>query len=684
MHSSVLYTYLSSLATPSSHKISMRTAPIVLLLGLVALVYSREEPPGTGTFSAGRSSQKCNAIYQIPRTAQCSFVKDECQEYKLGIWNYLELYYCRFLLLGAAALVPMLLQLALLFVSVGLTASDYLCPNLYTISKLLSMSDNLAGLTLVALGNGAPDVLSTYTAMALGSSDLAVAELIGAAFFILTIVVGTMGMVHPFAVPKQAFLRDATFFALVVAIVASSLVGGILTLMHCMVLMGMYLIYVVVVICTHSIDTYRNRQLIRNQSARANYLDASEESIGVAMEQLPSIEELLAHSSPMEPMRPPLTAVGSTGPYGIHRLLKDLQRHSSSRVELAGEDQLRLVLAPVMGSPPAAAPTAPSATNARSDSSGSVNPALRYNNTLPPSLDLPWLQLLFPEFANFYQMAWLDKCTTACVAPMVLLLKLSVPVRDYSNILLLTAHSRLNNDPTYEVEDDLINYDSDKVLLCTQNSLANVFVTYVWCSQDKEYWPLVMPISLMVSCGLAVFTYSMYGQNIYRIKVLYHMLAIIGFVAAITWISIFATEIIAVLKMVSLVYNISDEILGVTVFALGNSVGDFIANFTIARMGMPLMAFSACFGGPMLTFSSMGLSGYVLMPATSSWRDLQTGFVLDATTSLKIVMAGLLFNAVFLCVWVPRNDWQVDKSIGSVSISIWVVTTTLCVLFEIA
>lgn len=680
----VLYTYLSSLATPSFHKISMRTTPIVLLLGLVALVCSREEPPGTGQISAGRSSQKCNAIHQTPRAAQCSFVRDECQGYKLGILNYLELYYCRLLLLGVAAFVPILLQLALLFVSVGLTASDYLCPNLYTISKLLSMSDNLAGLTLVALGNGAPDVLSTYTAMALGSSDLALAELIGAAFFILTIVVGTMGVVHPFVVPKHSFLRDATFFALVVAIVASSLVGGILTLMHCMVLMGMYLIYVVVVICTHSIDTYRNRQRLRIQSARANYLDASEEPIGVAMEQLPSIEELLAHSSPFDPVRPPLTAVGSTGPYGIHRLLKDLHRHSSSRVELVGEDQLRLVLAPVMGTPPAAAPTAPSATNARPDTIGFVNPALRYDNTLPPLQDLTWPQVLFTEFANYHQMTMWEKFTTACVAPMVLLLRLSTPVRDYSRILQLTAHSRLHNDPTYEVYDDPINSDLDKVFLCIQNSLANVFVTYVWCSQGEEYWLLIMPISLMVSCGLVVVTYSMYGQNTYCVKALYHMLAIMGFVAAITWISIFATEIIAVLKMVSLVYNISDEILGVTVFALGNSVGDFIANFTIARMGMPLMAFSACFGGPMLTFSSMGLSGYVLMPATSSWRDLLTGFVLDATTSLKIVMAGLLFNAVFLCVRVPRNDWQIDKSIGFVSISIWVVTTTFCILSEIA
>lgn len=33
----------------------------------------------------------------------------------------------------------------------------------------------------------------------------------------------------------------------------------------------------------------------------------------------------------------------------------------------------------------------------------------------------------------------------------------------------------------------------------------------------------------------------------------------------------------------------------------GNSLGDFVANVTMAKMGYPLMAMSACFGGPMLS-----------------------------------------------------------------------------------
>lgn len=70
--------------------------------------------------------------------------------------------------------------------------------------------------------------------------------------------------------------------------------------------------------------------------------------------------------------------------------------------------------------------------------------------------------------------------------------------------------------------------------------------------------------------------------------------------------------------------GLSDAIIGLTIFAMvcilsfyiymyvyitnyiihvlkGNSLGDFVANITIAKMGFPTMAVSACFGGPMLS-----------------------------------------------------------------------------------
>ncbi|KAI8455005.1 Pre-ATP-grasp domain-containing protein [Phakopsora pachyrhizi] len=51
----------------------------------------------------------------------------------------------------------------------------------------LSLNENLAGVTFLGFGNGAPDVFSTFVAMRSGTGSLAIGELIGAASFIVLI-----------------------------------------------------------------------------------------------------------------------------------------------------------------------------------------------------------------------------------------------------------------------------------------------------------------------------------------------------------------------------------------------------------------------------------------------------------------------------------------------------------------
>lgn len=82
----------------------------------------------------------------------------------------------------------LILWLSFLFVFVGITASDFFCPNLSTIANRLGMSENVAGVTFLAFSNGSPDVFSTFAALRSGSGALAFGELIGAASFIVSVV----------------------------------------------------------------------------------------------------------------------------------------------------------------------------------------------------------------------------------------------------------------------------------------------------------------------------------------------------------------------------------------------------------------------------------------------------------------------------------------------------------------
>ena len=46
--------------------------------------------------------------------------------------------------------------------------------------------------------------------------------------------------------------------------------------------------------------------------------------------------------------------------------------------------------------------------------------------------------------------------------------------------------------------------------------------------------------------------------------------------------------------------GMTDAVLGLTVLAWGNSLGDFIADTAMTKAGYPRMGYSACFAGPMM------------------------------------------------------------------------------------
>lgn len=70
----------------------------------------------------------------------------------------------------------------------------------------------------------------------------------------------------------------------------------------------------------------------------------------------------------------------------------------------------------------------------------------------------------------------------------------------------------------------------------------------------------------------------------------HYLLCFLGFVISIAWISTIAGEVVGVLKTFGVVLGISEALLGLTIFAAGNSVGDLIADITVARLGYPVMA----------------------------------------------------------------------------------------------
>ena len=184
----------------------------------------------------------------LPLHSQCSHVKNACDASTtfLSI-NYLEQYYCTRPSLRTLAFVALIVWLLFLFSTLGITASDFFTPNLATISQHLGLDENVAGVTFLAFGNGSPDLSSTFSSMKAGSGSLAIGELLGAASFIVSCVVGSMCIIRPFHVYRWPFLRDVGFFTIAVTLLLIILRDGQIHFWEATSMIALYVIYALVI-----------------------------------------------------------------------------------------------------------------------------------------------------------------------------------------------------------------------------------------------------------------------------------------------------------------------------------------------------------------------------------------------------------------------------------------------------
>ena len=167
----------------------------------------------------------------------------------------------------------MTLWLIFLFSTLGISASDFFTPNLATIAQILGLDENVAGVTFLAFGNGSPDVFSTFSAMRAESGSLAIGELLGAATFIVSCIVGSMCIIKPFKVHRTPFLRDVGFFTVAIILILLTLWDGEIDQWEAGALVVMYLVYVITVVVSSWWERRQERKRHMDALIRAEYAD---------------------------------------------------------------------------------------------------------------------------------------------------------------------------------------------------------------------------------------------------------------------------------------------------------------------------------------------------------------------------------------------------------------------------
>ena len=155
-----------------------------------------------------------------------------------------------------------------------------------------------------------------------------------------------------------------------------------------------------------------------------------------------------------------------------------------------------------------------------------------------------------------------------------------------------------------------------------------------------------------------------------------------GFFVAATWIDVFAGELAAALEFFAALSGIKPEILGLTLLAWGNSVGDYFTNVAMARKGLANMALTACFAGPVFNLLvTLGVGFLIRLDNFQERRmrvasndGISVGLGMIIANCVCVVGAGLLLAG------------RVPKQFGFFSVGLYVLylVIALALLFSAA
>ncbi|KAL7542704.1 hypothetical protein ACHAXR_012088 [Thalassiosira sp. AJA248-18] len=153
------------------------------------------------------------------------------------------------------------LTLLLLFRLLSSTTDEFFSPGLELFSLTLGLPPRFAGVTLLALGNGAPDVAATMNAILQDERrgyEMALGELTGTCMFVTSVILGVIVSLSGTGsddkgrrrgVPCEGpLLRDISVLVLVCAVSMSYLRRGVVDYGFVYTMLGMYGVYVLVVL----------------------------------------------------------------------------------------------------------------------------------------------------------------------------------------------------------------------------------------------------------------------------------------------------------------------------------------------------------------------------------------------------------------------------------------------------
>ncbi|KAH7519065.1 hypothetical protein JRO89_XSUnG0142900 [Xanthoceras sorbifolium] len=154
---------------------------------------------------------------------------------------------------------------------------------------------------------------------------------------------------------------------------------------------------------------------------------------------------------------------------------------------------------------------------------------------------------------------------------------------------------------------------------------------------------------------------------------------VIAFVMSVFWISTIAGELLNCLAAIGAILELPPAILGLTVLAWGNSVGDLVADVAVAKAGHPAMAMAGCFAGPMFNML-IGLGSALVMQTANVYPN---AYELHFHTGIVIAFVFLLLSLMGSLLVITWSRFRVPRFWGFCLVGLYIVFTAVSLLIAV-
>jgi len=429
--------------------------------------------------------------------------------------------------------------------------------------------EDVAGVTLLALGNGMPDVM-TATSSINKADDFALTmgEMLGAANWILSLVFGICLLLKagPTKVEPYAFIRDSVAYTVVVIFMVALTWDGVIDLFESVLFFVLYFIYVAIVILPSRIK-HRKVAHAREISPQELTLQALHDDFSPDNRS----DELEQHEGPGAVSFSMADGDGGVDDCEESDSMEFMLLESDSEAMQEDEDILE----------------------GFSDGQGIFG----------------WLQITLE-------------------LPFTVARHASIPAANWNR----KRRALAAGCPIF----------SSFVLLLSFGG---------WDAFHKQWGSF--PLWLCCAMVSAVFTFGVVLFSTPDRRPPWHgLLLLLAFLCTIAWFNLLANECVAVLETFGLKFGISSSVLGITVLAWGNSVGDLVADTALVKQGKSRMAVAGVFGSPLLSdllglgvsFTSYNLASGPLHATLSMQNKVAAGFLLTSMAISGIGFAAFRFS----------------------------------------